>query len=118
MKSTFRQNLRSELTYQDITVKELSARTKIPKPTLDCYLGSRGVMPPADIAVKIAKVLNVTVEYLVTGKDSKIKSLNEVELSNTNLRHLIKNLSLLSEKEISYALAFSEAALKIKNHMN
>jgi transcriptional regulator with XRE-family HTH domain len=27
-------------------------------------------MPPADIAVKIAKALGVTVEYLVTGEDA------------------------------------------------
>lgn len=68
MAKTFRENLREELDYQDMTVKELSAATSIPKPTLDCYLSARQVIPPADIAVKIAGALNVSVEYLVTGK--------------------------------------------------
>ncbi|MCI6180651.1 MAG: hypothetical protein MR662_09200 [Treponema porcinum] len=31
-------------------------------------LGTQGSMPPADIAVRLAKALNVTVEYLVTGE--------------------------------------------------
>lgn len=56
--------------YRLLTVKELSAATGIPKPTLDCYLGVRASMPPADIAVKLSKFLGVSVEYLVTGKDS------------------------------------------------
>jgi transcriptional regulator with XRE-family HTH domain len=67
MQSDFKRNLRNELNYQDLTVKELSVKTAIPKPTLDCYLGTRTSMPPADVAVKIASALGVTVEYLVIG---------------------------------------------------
>jgi transcriptional regulator with XRE-family HTH domain len=72
MAKTFRENLRDELNYQDMKVKELSAATGIPKPTLDCYLSARQVIPPADIAVKIAGALNTSVEFLVTGEDEKI----------------------------------------------
>lgn len=72
MESDFKTNLRNELDYQGLTVKELSEKTGIPKPTLSCYLSSRQTMPTADAAVKIAKALNVSVEFLVTGKDSKI----------------------------------------------
>jgi transcriptional regulator with XRE-family HTH domain len=64
---TFRENLRDELDYQNLTVKELSARTAIPKSTLDCYLGARANLPTLDAAVKIATALGVTVEYLATG---------------------------------------------------
>lgn len=63
----FRENLKSELTYQDILVKELAEKTGIPKRSLDNYLREKGSMPPADYAVLIAKALNTTVEYLVTG---------------------------------------------------
>jgi len=63
----FRKNLRSELDFQDITVKELSVRTGIPKTSLECYLRTKANMPAADVAVKIAKALGVSVEYLVTG---------------------------------------------------
>lgn len=71
METSFKKNLRTELDYQGLTVKELSAKIGIPKPTIDCYLSARQTMPPADIAVKIAHALNVSVEYLVTGKDEK-----------------------------------------------
>ena len=80
--NSFRENLRSELDFQGLTVKELSAKTGIIKGTLDNYLGVRASIPPADIAVKIAQALNVSVEYLVTGKDdvytSHIKSLYDI----------------------------------------
>lgn len=69
--NSFRENLRNELDFQDLTVKELSAKTGIIKGTLDNYLGIRASIPPADIAVKIAKALNVSVEFLVTGKERK-----------------------------------------------
>jgi transcriptional regulator with XRE-family HTH domain len=68
--NNFRRNLRSELDYQGLTVKELAAKTGIAKATLDCYLGSRANMPLADAAVKIAQALGSSVEYLVTGRGS------------------------------------------------
>lgn len=71
--NSFRENLRSELDFQGLTVKELSAKTGIIKGTLDNYLGVRASIPPADIAVKIADALNVSVEYLVTGRDKRRK---------------------------------------------
>ena len=69
--NSFRENLRNELDFQGLTVKELSAKTGIVKGTLDNYLGVRASIPPADIAVKIAEALNVSVEFLVTGKERK-----------------------------------------------
>lgn len=84
MKS-FRENLRDELNFQGMTVKELSAKTGIIKGTLDNYLGVRESIPPADIAVKIADALNVSVEFLVTGKEhiSRRISKNQIHLKHT-----------------------------------
>jgi transcriptional regulator with XRE-family HTH domain len=65
----FKENLKSELSYQDMLVKELAARTGISKKTLDNYLNVRGNIPSAEAAVRIAQELGVTVEYLVTGED-------------------------------------------------
>lgn len=105
MPKTFRENLREELDYQDMKVKELAVATGIPKPTLDCYLSARQVIPPADIAVKIAQALKVSVEYLVTGKDEKSKSptfsqinpetksiLTDLDSIPQNIQKTIKNL--------------------------
>ena len=74
MDSVFKQTLRSEMDFQDIKLKELSAKTGISARTLEGYLGNRASIPPADVAVKIANVLGVSVEYLVTGKNEKNSS--------------------------------------------
>lgn len=66
---SFRENLKKELFYNDIKTKELARKINVPYTTTLAYLDKRGVMPNAEIAVRIAKVLNVSVEYLVTGKE-------------------------------------------------
>ena len=75
MGCNFRENLRIELSYQDITIKELSARTGIPIATLDCYIGTRATVPSVDAAVKIAQALQVSVEQLVIGENANVKML-------------------------------------------
>ncbi|MDR3283660.1 MAG: helix-turn-helix domain-containing protein [Treponema sp.] len=75
MNNKFRENLRRELGYQGMTVKELSAKTGIPKLTLDLYLRKKGCIPSVGRAVQIADTLDVTVEYLVTGTDSKVSEI-------------------------------------------
>ena len=66
----FKENLKSELTFQDMLVKELSAKTGISKRTLDNYLRDNPANPTVENAVKIARALGVSVEYLVTGEKS------------------------------------------------
>ena len=63
--------LRSEIDYIGLSQKEFAARVGIKKRALDAYLGIQQSMPPADIAVKIASALGVSVEYLVTGKENR-----------------------------------------------
>ncbi len=88
--ASFKENLREELDFQGLTVKELSARTGIIKGTLDNYLGVRASIPPADVAVKIADALNVSVEYLVTGTDKKVKT---VSSNSSNEKAVISDLN-------------------------
>jgi len=104
MDADFKSNLRAELDYRGLTVKELSAKTGIPKGTLDCYLGVRASMPPADIAAKIANALEVTVEYLVTGQEIKKqdKSLDH------NIRSINQILLELNEKDIKTILGLAK----------
>jgi transcriptional regulator with XRE-family HTH domain len=104
MDVNFKKNLRTELDYLGLTVKELSAKTGIAKGTLDCYLGARASMPPADIAVKIANALDVSVEYLVTGQETK----KNERIINHNIRSIIQILVKLSEKDIEVILGLSE----------
>ena len=104
MKSHFKTNLRSELDYLGLTVKELSVKTGIAKGTLDCYLGARASMPPADIATKIANALGVTVEYLVTGQEVK----KQEKLLDHNIRSIIQVLVNLNKKDIKTILALAK----------
>jgi transcriptional regulator with XRE-family HTH domain len=67
----FKENLKSELIYANMLVKELSAQTGISRHTLDNYLNTHNALPNAEAAVKIAQALGVTVEYLVTGQEGK-----------------------------------------------
>jgi len=70
--SKFRENLRNELDFQDIKVKELSDKCGIPKATLECYLRTQSTEPSVENAVKIARELKVSVEYLVIGEDAAL----------------------------------------------
>lgn len=82
---TFKQNLKELLEYYDLTIKELAFTTGISPRSIENYLNSRESMPPADYAYKIAMALNTTVEYLVSGEDSK----------NNNLKYSEKLLSVI-----------------------
>jgi len=67
----FRENLKSQLEYSGILVKELAARSGVKKKTIDSYLGTHNSTPSVENAVSIAKALGVSVEFLVTGGDIK-----------------------------------------------
>ncbi|MCL2244847.1 MAG: helix-turn-helix domain containing protein [Treponema sp.] len=66
--------MKSELSYSGLRVKELAAQAGLKKHTIDNYLSVRGRMPSADAAVRIARVLGVSVEYLITGEETTIKN--------------------------------------------
>lgn len=100
----FRENLKAELTYQGILVKELSAKTGISKRTLDNYLREKGSMPPADYAVLIAKALNTSVEYLVTGETSSN--------SDSQLKKYLLLFSQLSRNDQDFFIRLMEGILK------
>lgn len=93
----FRENLKDELKYQDIRVKELADKTGISKRAIDHYLAERHTEPTAETAVKIAKELGVTVEYLVTGKTAEVPDNIKPEIIS-----LIRDINHLSEKDIDF----------------
>jgi transcriptional regulator with XRE-family HTH domain len=110
MGNDFRQNLRDELDYFDLTVKELSAKTNIPKGTLDSYLGDRASMPPADAAVKIALALDLSVEYLVTGRETRHEK--SVLSYSPNVRLLLQIVEDFDENDKEIILDFARVIKK------
>jgi transcriptional regulator with XRE-family HTH domain len=108
----FKENLKAELSYSGMMVKELSAITGIKKHTLDNYLNTHNSIPNAEAAVSIAGALGITVEYLVTGQEKRrekaISSLppdlrllvdTAEKLSPKNRRLAIKLIKALKEQE-------------------
>jgi len=67
----FKENLKSELQYKGMLVKELAAESGIKKETLDSYLSARSQLPNVETGVKIARALGVSVEYLVANEEQK-----------------------------------------------
>ncbi len=90
----FKTRLKEEMEYRGIQHKELAAKADIKPRALLTYVAQVPSMPPADAAVRIAKALNVSVEYLVTGEDS----LNNNK--SNNLHEIIRDLSMLKEDEL------------------
>ena len=102
--TNFRANLRAVLDSRNLTVKELSVLTGIAKGTLDCYLGARASMPPANIAAKIAGVLGVSVEYLVSGQ--------ELKKQENSISAIIQILVELNERDVETVLTLSKVLRK------
>ncbi len=62
----FKERLLDELSYQGFSKTDFAERVGISINTLNMYL-YRGSIPAADVAVKMAQVLNTTTEYLILG---------------------------------------------------
>jgi transcriptional regulator with XRE-family HTH domain len=101
---SFRDNLKQELKYNGMRVKELAVLSGVQKRALDTYLlVENASMPPADIAVKIANALGISVEYLVTGNEKKLPE---------DVRQLIRNMLRLDIKDRKIVTALVNALLE------
>ena len=92
----FKEILKDELIYKDIQSKELAARTGISLSTINHYLASNGNAPSAENAYKIAQVLGVSVEYLMTGKNAEISA--DIK---PRVKELIQQLNYLEDEDLS-----------------
>lgn len=111
---TFRERLREQIEFCGLLDKEVAARAGITKRAIDSYVGSESCMPSAEVAVRLAKVLGVSVEYLVTGEDANQKSCeNDAELQTTQVRRLLKNYTKLSDRDKKLLLAISTQMTKV-----
>jgi transcriptional regulator with XRE-family HTH domain len=98
----FGENLKSQLQYSGMLIKELAALSGIKKKTIESYLGARGYAPSVYAAVNIAKALGVSVEYLVTGKEVKKdqllsslpKDIQEITLASRQLKEKDRQIIL------------------------
>ncbi|MBQ5400847.1 MAG: helix-turn-helix transcriptional regulator [Treponema sp.] len=104
----FKERLRDEIEYRGLLVKEVSAAVGISNSTFLSYIDARGVLPNVETAVKIAKFLGVTVEYLVDGDDSSnLKS---------SLTQRLKNLPDTNDSLPSAKKLLNESYDKLSSH--
>ena len=89
----FWQNVKEELDYNLITQKELASAIGISYNTLQSWI-TKDRLPDAEQALKIAKELKTSIEYLVTGK---IESKNGIK---QNLLDMIPQLNHLSDENL------------------
>jgi len=91
----FRENLRAEMEYSGMLVKELSALSGINQHTLNNYLSNRRQIPSIEAGVKIARAIGVTAEYLVFGE--------ETEQNDRKLRAITRLAKRLTPGKLEFA---------------
>ena len=92
-KSMFRDNLKEQIEYKGMIIKELAAKTGISKRTIDTYVDNRAVVPNAEIAVKLAEALDTSVEYLVKGVAPKFK----IDVPQKKIRNYEKYKKIIND---------------------
>jgi len=96
----FRENLRAELAYSGMLVKELSASSGVNIRALNNYLSKRGQIPSVESGVKIARALGVSAEFLVFGKEGE----NEQHETNGEIRAITRIAKQLDSGKRRFAL--------------
>ena len=92
----FKENLKAELAFKNILIKELASISGVNRRTIDNYLREDGSMPSADAAVRIAEALGVTVEYLITGNEKQGRGSSA---PFPDSRVVLKNLETLNKRD-------------------
>ncbi|MDR0377416.1 MAG: helix-turn-helix domain-containing protein [Spirochaetaceae bacterium] len=104
--------MKSELAYSGMLVKELAVKSGVNKYSIDNYLNARGQTPSAEAAVKIARVLGVSVEYLVTGEEKRTV---EPRMSSET-RTIVRLIEQLTETDRRFVLDFVKWIKNRENH--
>ena len=106
---SFKENLKEAMYCKNLTTVQLAALTNINSGTISSYLKTKNSMPPVDKALKLAKALDVSVDFLVNGFDSK-KLISEQDMRYRGQKGLNKALMFVlyclkrNENEIKFHL--------------
>lgn len=93
--SGFSERLLEELNYVGYSQADLARFLGVRQSTVQTWI-QRGSIPAADTALRIADFLNVSLEYLVTGKKDESKK-SKIELSDFEKNLLREAADLLPE---------------------
>ncbi len=105
-KSPFKDRLIDELNYRGISNKDFAEKVGISSGTLGMYL-YRGSIPSADVAVKMAYVLNTSVEYLVTGKENGVKISKNDSKNQWQIKEISNIVKTLPDTQLEHFLTIA-----------
>lgn len=114
-------NVKKMLPYKDLEVKDLAFRAGIPYSTIINGM-NKNSMPHADIAVKISKILNVSLETLLGTECTKIHEgvmYSQSEMEEREKKLYLKNkviIDALEEVPVSMNNAIKELILSAKEN--
>ena len=116
----FWERVDTERDYKNMTRKELAGRAGFSLTSLSTGI-TRGSIPAADVALRIAKVLDVSIEYLLTGDDGSAPSSQIATQSQyAKYRPLITALDALppdvQQSVITLVDSVREAVPKFQSH--
>ena len=94
-------NVKEELDYNLITQKDLARLVGISYNTLQSWI-TKDRLPDAEQALKIAKELKTSVEYLLTGKNESQSNINPL------VQNLIPKLNHLSNENLDLLKILAE----------
>lgn len=110
---SFWENVDAERDFQNISRKELAYKADFSLTSLSTGIIRKSI-PSADVAYRIAKVLNVSIEYLLEGdsekKNEQTKENSSTflqELQNPQIKKLVKNFTKLSEHDKNLLVSIS-----------
>lgn len=113
---SFSENLKEAMYCKNITTAQLATLTGINSGTISNYLKSKGSMPPANKALQLAKALDVSVDFLVNGFESKQESsIHHKSPFSIEVFKIAKKLDGLDKDELTIITNMIDFIRKKKN---
>ena len=99
---SFNENLKEAMFCKNLTTMELATLAGINSGTISNYLKTKGSMPPADKALKLAQALDVSVDFLVNGFESnKPSSIQQKSPFPIEVYKIAQDMTDLEKEELS-----------------
>lgn len=97
----FLQRVLEEMDFLQVSKAELSRAIEVPDPTVRSWF-KKDSIPAADTALKIAQYLDVSLEYLITGKEKETEK--KIKKSDLDFLESFKKLPEPDREEIKAIL--------------
>ena len=111
----FRENLREAIDFSGLEQKELAQKANISLRNIENYLRENASIPAADKAVRIAKALDVTVEYLVRENNSPMEA---VSSTDPEIQKLILSIKKLPKNKQHIVMQNALSLVRILSQQN